>query len=212
MYSNSKEQVNLEEAYRSVHLEKVEDCDCGCGHCEDHKECEKCGKIKSECECNKDEKEEVKEAIDLNTITQAAHTVGHGYKQIYDAFMTNPEFHDKMMTYWIGPAIFAAVGILAKQGFDKANEFRIKYVETKNKAEQERLTKELLKNDEVLRVLEKLQKMDKDHQHNTPQYVHFQRNLAHEIEKYLKEHSPNMVGKVRSGGVWSRYRKASSFD
>jgi hypothetical protein len=126
--------------------------------------------------------------------------------------MTNPEFHDKMMTYWIGPAIFAAVGILAKQGFDKANEFRIKYVETKNKAEQERLTKELLKNDEVLRVLEKLQKMDKDHQHNTPQYVHFQRNLAHEIEKYLKEHSPNMVGKVRSGGVWSRYRKASSFD
>jgi hypothetical protein len=209
MYSNSKEQISLEEAYRTVHLEKVEECDCGCGHCEDHKECEKCGKIKSECECKK---EEVKEAIDMNTITQAVHTVGHGYKQIYDAFMTNPEFHDKMMTYWIGPAIFAAVSILAKKGFDHANEFRLKYIEKKDKAEQERLTKELLKNDDVLRVLDKLQKMDKDHQHNTPQYVHFQRDLAHEIEKYLTEHSPRMIGKVRSGLVWSRHRKASSFD
>ena len=209
MYSNSKEQISLEEAYRTVHLEKVEECDCGCGHCEDHKECNKCGKIKSECEC---EKEEVKEAIDFDTVSQAAHTIGHGYKEIYDAFMTNPEFHDKMMTYWIGPAIFAAVSILAKKGFDLANEFRLKYIEKKDKAEQERLTKELLKNDDVLRVLDKLQKMDKDHQHNTPQYVHFQRNLAHEIEKYLTEHSPRMIGKVRSGLVWSRHRKASSFD
>jgi hypothetical protein len=209
MYSNSKEQISLEEAYRAVHLEKVEECDCGCGHCEDHKECEKCGKIKSECECDK---EEVKEAIDLNTLSQAAHTVGHGYKEIYNAFMTNPEFHDRMMTFWIKPAIFAAVSLLAKQGFDKANEFRIKYVEKKDKVEEERLTKELLKHDEVLIILNKLEKMNKDHQHNTPQYVHLQRSLATEIEKYLKQHSPRMIGRVRSGGIWSKYRKASSFD
>lgn len=209
MYSNSKEQINLEEAYRSVHLEKVEKCDCGCGHCEDHKECEKCGKIKSECECDK---EEVEEAVDFNTISQAAHTIGHGYKEIYNAFLTEPEFRDKMLTYWIGPAIGSAVALLAKKGFDKGHELYKKYVQKKDNEEKIKLTKEILKNNDVLSVLDKLQKMDKDHQHNTPQYVHLQRNLASEIEKYLQQHSPNMVGKVRSGGVWSTYRKRSTFD
>ena len=209
MYSNSKEQISLEEAYRAVHLEKVEECDCGCGHCEDHKECEKCGKIKSECECDK---EEVKEAIDFDTVSQAAHTIGHGYKEIYNAFLNNPEFRDKMLTYWIEPAVIAAVGILGKKGFDKGRELYKKYAEKKDKAEEIRLTKELLKNNDVLSVLDKLQKMDNDHQHNTPQYVHLQRNLASEIEKYLQQHGPSMIGKVRSGGVWSTYRKRSTFD
>ena len=209
MYSNSKEQISLEEAYRSVHLEKVEECDCGCGHCNDHKECEKCGKIKSECECDK---EEVKEAIDFDTVSQAAHTLGHGYKEIYNAFVNEPEFRDKMLTYWIEPAILAAVAILGKKGFDKGRELYKKYAEKKDKAEEIRLTKELLKNNDVLSVLDKLQKMDNDHQHNTPQYVHLQRTLASEIEKYLQKHGPNMIGKVRSGGVWSTYRKRSTFD
>jgi len=212
MYSNSKEQISLEEAYRTVHLEKVEDCDCGCGHCKDHEECPKCGKMKDECTCG--DKEDVKEeAIDMGAVVDAAHTVGHGYKEIANAFINDHEFHDRMMKYWIAPAIFAAVSLLAKKGFDKANELRVKYLEKRDNVEKEKLTKELLKNDEVLVIIDKLNKMSKDHQHNTPQYVHLQRSLAHAIEKYLQEHSPRMIGKLHPGRVWSaRNRKPSTFD
>jgi hypothetical protein len=53
MYSNSKEQISLEEAYRKVYVEEKE-CPCG-GHddsdCQCDDKCEKCHKLKDECEC-----------------------------------------------------------------------------------------------------------------------------------------------------------------
>ena len=53
MYSNSREQVSLEEAYRKVYVEE-KDCPCG-GHdeneCQCDDKCEKCHKPKDECEC-----------------------------------------------------------------------------------------------------------------------------------------------------------------
>jgi hypothetical protein len=69
MYSNSKEQISLEEAYRSVHLEKVEECDCGCGHCNDHKEekCKECDKV--DCDCL------TEEGLDPSSVVDAATTV-----------------------------------------------------------------------------------------------------------------------------------------
>jgi hypothetical protein len=67
MYSNSREQVSLEEAYRRVHLEEKEDsCDCECAKdgC-DCAECEDCFKNSAKGE---DKKEEVKESlVDLGT-------------------------------------------------------------------------------------------------------------------------------------------------
>jgi hypothetical protein len=69
MYSNSKEQISLEEAYRNVHLEKVEECDCGSGHCEDYKKekCEDCYEL--ECECL------TEEGVDPSSVVDAAKTV-----------------------------------------------------------------------------------------------------------------------------------------
>jgi hypothetical protein len=59
MYSNSKNQISLEEAYRQVHLEKkYEEQECGCKgkcKCDDKKWCDECNKPSSKCECEKDE-------------------------------------------------------------------------------------------------------------------------------------------------------------
>jgi negative regulator of replication initiation len=69
MYSNSKEQVSLEEAYRRVHLEEKEETECDCD-CEDAKngcdcgECEGCFKNSAKGE----KKEQVKESlVDVGT-------------------------------------------------------------------------------------------------------------------------------------------------
>jgi hypothetical protein len=76
MYSNSKEQVSLEDAYRKVHLvteEKKDWCDkhkeprseCPC------EECDKCGSEHCNCqECQESEEDEVNESI-LGTAVQA---------------------------------------------------------------------------------------------------------------------------------------------
>jgi hypothetical protein len=58
MYSNSKEQISLEEAYRMVHLEKKEEeCECGCD-----KDCEECDK----CDCCKGKEKDLEESVTLN--------------------------------------------------------------------------------------------------------------------------------------------------
>ena len=208
MYSNSKEQISLEEAYRMVHNEETEEKEsCGCGGeeectCKDH--CDKCDKSADECTC---EEKSVEEALDFDTISQAAHTVFKGYKEIYDAFLSNPEFRNNMLTYWVGPPLITTVAALAKKGLDKGSEMYRKYTEKKDNAEKDKLIKELLNNNNVVRILEKLQEMQNHSQEANPQWFTLQKELASEIEGYLKKHSPNMTDKVRSGNVWSTYRK-----
>jgi len=159
MYSNSKEQINLESVYRSVHVEKLQ-----------------------------------QEEGDLS---QTSDNSEQNYKSISDTFLKDPTFSDKVLKYWVGPAVDVAVKNMSKTNPNMGSQF-------KNEADKQRLAKELLMDDEVLIVLDKLHKMDKDHQHNTPQYINYQRNLAHKIEDNLK--------KQESHNVLSTFRKQTSFD
>lgn len=204
MYTNSKDQKSLENFYRLVHLDekkkvkKEKPCECG-----EHDE--------KECSCNETEK--VDEAIDMGTISHAAHTLGHGYKDILNTVLHDHSFYERVLKYWIWPGIAAAAVILANKGFDLISKAVKSKIDSATEQEKKKITEDLLKSDNVLMVLDKLQKMDKDHQHNTPQYVHLQRELASEIEKHLEKNPSLFVSKMPSGGVWSTYRKRkTSFD
>jgi hypothetical protein len=160
MYSNSKEQINLENVYRSVHVEKLQ------------------------------------EETDDSDLSQVSDTFEQGYKAISNSFLTNTGFRDKVLKYWINPAIEIASQNLSRNGSNDTLKF-------KNDVDKQRLSNELIKNDEILMVLDKLHKMDKDHQHNTPQYINYQRSLAHKIESHL--------GKEDSHNSLSTYRKPTTF-
>jgi hypothetical protein len=113
MYSNSKEQVSLEEAYRMVHLvtEEKEECECGgeC-HCGDTEWCKKCDKPKDECEC---EDKEVHESM-------LATAIDAGAKLITDPSASQLKAD---MIGWVGSLASGAIGGTLLFNQEKAVQF-----------------------------------------------------------------------------------------
>jgi len=197
MYSNSKEQISLEEAYRMVHLneetEETESHECECGgeeecNCNDHTDmCDECHRPVDKCDCGKYSK--IKEALDFGTVSDALKTVFMGFQEMWHAFTTTsgPEsFHDKIM-FWITPAIItAAVAGIGKAG--EAVKSRLEnYYKNLDKKQKEENIKFLLKHEEIRATINKIiQNQEKDIA--VHQIVNDE--LAKLIEHILKQKDP----------------------
>jgi len=121
MYSNSKEQVSLEEAYRMVHVvnEEKEECDCGeeC-HCGDTEWCKKCDKPKDECECVKEESY-LSEGIAADTISWLKNKLINLTNNIHGLETKSALYIDQVLGY---PEIRAAIA--KQQELEKSHDMQ----------------------------------------------------------------------------------------
>ena len=171
MYSNSKEQISLEEAYRRVHLneevEETESDECECGgeeecNCNDHTDmCDECHRPVDKCDCGKYSKKKdelATEAFGLEKFTGFA-------QQVYDAFVntSGPEsFHDRMM-YWVITALAAAVVAAGAKGAELGYNKLKEYYKNLDEQSMKQNIEYLLKQDGVITAIKHILQLEKEH-------------------------------------------------
>lgn len=170
MYSNSKEQISLEEAYRRVHLveeEEHEHCDCGgeegeeC-HCNDEK-CPRCHRPKNKCDCGG--KSEIEEAADIAGLTGS--------------------FAERMM-YFIIPALASVAVALGYKGYELAKNKINEYFKGLDEQTKKENIEYLLQQDGVKTALKHIQNLENEHRDEEVQKV-INTQLKTAIEMAIKE-------------------------